>query len=38
MNFHTIRVIDDETGEDEGVKRFYLNDPFGHRLAFLEQL
>ncbi|MGD8188700.1 VOC family protein [Brevibacillus ginsengisoli] len=33
-----IQVIDDEARADEGVKRFYLNDPFGNRLEFLEYL
>lgn len=33
-----IQVIDDEARADEGVKRFYLNDPFGNRLEFLEWL
>jgi catechol 2,3-dioxygenase-like lactoylglutathione lyase family enzyme len=32
------QVIDDEARMDEGVKRFYLNDPFGNRLEFLEWL
>jgi catechol 2,3-dioxygenase-like lactoylglutathione lyase family enzyme len=30
------QVIDDDARTDEGVKRFYLNDPFGNRLEFLE--
>ncbi|MCJ8014656.1 hypothetical protein MUG84_23515 [Paenibacillus sp. KQZ6P-2] len=33
-----INVIDDDARVDEGVKRFYLNDPFGNRLEFLEWL
>ncbi|MED5019185.1 glyoxalase [Paenibacillus chibensis] len=33
-----IRVMDDEARADEGVTRFYLNDPFGNRLEFLEWL
>lgn len=33
-----IRVTDDDARSDEGVKRFYLNDPFGNRLEFLEWL
>lgn len=33
---NNIHVIDDEARADEGVKRFYLNDPFGNRLEFLE--
>lgn len=35
---NNIQVIDDEARADEGVKRFYLNDPFGNRLEFLEWL
>ncbi|BBH23464.1 glyoxalase [Paenibacillus baekrokdamisoli] len=31
-----IQVMDDDARQDEGVKRFYLNDPFGNRLEFLE--
>ena len=31
-------VIDDDARADGGVKRFYLNDPFGNRLEFLEWL
>jgi catechol 2,3-dioxygenase-like lactoylglutathione lyase family enzyme len=34
----SIQVIDDDARSDEGVKRFYLNDPFGNRLEFLEWL
>ena len=33
-----VNVIDDHARADEGVKRFYLNDPFGNRLEFLEWL
>jgi catechol 2,3-dioxygenase-like lactoylglutathione lyase family enzyme len=33
---NNVQVIDDEARSDEGVKRFYLNDPFGNRLEFLE--
>lgn len=33
-----IAVIDDEARTDEGVQRFYLNDPFGNRIEFLEWL
>ena len=33
-----IRTIPDDTRDDEGVKRFYLNDPFGNRLEFMEWL
>ncbi|MFC5530907.1 VOC family protein [Cohnella yongneupensis] len=31
-----VRILDDESRSDEGVKRFYLNDPFGNRLEFIE--
>jgi Glyoxalase/Bleomycin resistance protein/Dioxygenase superfamily. len=33
---HDQAVIDDEARADEGVNRFYVNDPFGNRLEFLE--
>ncbi|OGX68508.1 MAG: glyoxalase [Paenibacillus sp. RIFOXYA1_FULL_44_5] len=33
---HSVQVIDDDARHDEGVIRFYLNDPFGNRLEFLE--
>ena len=33
-----IQTIPDDARDDEGVKRFYLNDPFGNRLEFLEWL
>lgn len=35
---NNVKVIDDDARADEGVKRFYLNDPFGNRLEFLEWL
>lgn len=31
-----IHIVDDETRVEEGVRRFYINDPFGNRLEFLE--
>lgn len=31
-----IHVTSDEVRAEEGVSRFYLNDPFGNRLEFLE--
>ena len=33
-----IQVIDDEARMLEGVKRFYINDPFENRIEFLEWL
>lgn len=36
LHKHSIQVLDDEARADEGVRRFYLNDPFGNRLEFLE--
>ncbi|NIK67419.1 MULTISPECIES: VOC family protein [unclassified Paenibacillus] len=33
-----IQVIDDHARSDEGVERFYLSDPFGNRLEFLQWL
>ncbi|NHN32444.1 glyoxalase [Paenibacillus agricola] len=35
---HQIQVIDDDVRNDEGVQRFYVFDPFGNRLEFLEWL
>jgi catechol 2,3-dioxygenase-like lactoylglutathione lyase family enzyme len=35
---HHVQIIDDDVRSDEGVQRFYLNDPFGNRLEFLEWL
>lgn len=29
-------LLDDTARDEEGVKRFYLTDPFGNRLEFLE--
>lgn len=31
-----VQVTDDDVRESEGVKRLYVNDPFGNRLEFLE--
>ncbi|WP_339260409.1 VOC family protein [Paenibacillus sp. FSL R5-0713] len=31
-----IYIVDDEAREEEGIRRFYINDPFGNRLEFLE--
>lgn len=31
-----VQMIDDDARKDEGVSRFYMNDPFGNRLEFLE--
>ncbi|MGI2293718.1 VOC family protein [Paenibacillus sp. GXUN7292] len=33
---NNLQVVDDDARAEEGVKRFYLNDPFGNRLEFLE--
>ncbi|MCY9665523.1 glyoxalase [Paenibacillus alginolyticus] len=35
---HNIQTIPDDARDDEGVKRCYLNDPFGNRLEFIEWL
>lgn len=32
-----IQVIDDAVRADEGVIRFYVSDPFGNRLEFMER-
>lgn len=31
-----VGVTDDDVRKEEGVSRFYVNDPFGNRLEFLE--
>jgi catechol 2,3-dioxygenase-like lactoylglutathione lyase family enzyme len=31
-----VHVIDDDARSDENIQRFYLTDPFGNRLEFLE--
>ncbi|WP_340016633.1 VOC family protein [Paenibacillus sp. FSL K6-1318] len=36
LNHNHIHIVDDEARVDEGVRRFYINDPFGNRLEFLE--
>ncbi|GFZ88822.1 glyoxalase [Paenibacillus marchantiophytorum] len=33
---HNLTVVDDAVRADEGIQRFYLHDPFGNRLEFLE--
>jgi len=33
---HQIAITDDEARADEGVSRFYANDPFGNRIEFME--
>jgi catechol 2,3-dioxygenase-like lactoylglutathione lyase family enzyme len=35
---HSIQTVPDDARDDEGVRRFYLNDPFGNRLEFIEWL
>lgn len=32
-----ITVIDDELRESENIRRFYVHDPFGNRLEFMEK-
>ncbi|MGG0822249.1 glyoxalase [Paenibacillus turicensis] len=32
-----VPVIDDEARAEEGITRFYIHDPFGNRLEFLER-
>lgn len=36
LHHKNTQVMDDKTRADEGVRCFYLNDPFGNRLEFLE--
>jgi len=31
-----VAVIDDDARSEEGISRFYVHDPFGNRLEFLE--
>ncbi|MCD9022550.1 VOC family protein [Cohnella silvisoli] len=33
---HNIQIINDDARESEDCLRFYLNDPFGNRLEFIE--
>ena len=33
---HGIEAIDDDARADEGISRFYIRDPFGNRLEFME--
>lgn len=37
LTHNEITIIEDEIRAEEGISRFYLNDPFGNRLEFLEQ-
>jgi Glyoxalase/Bleomycin resistance protein/Dioxygenase superfamily. len=32
-----VSVIDDDARTDENIRRFFLNDPFGNRIEFLER-
>lgn len=36
LSSQQVHIIDDDARTDEGVKRFYVHDPFGNRLEFLE--
>ncbi|WP_159882085.1 VOC family protein [Paenibacillus puerhi] len=36
LHSHQIRILEDTARADEGIRRFYINDPFGNRLEFLE--
>ncbi|WP_136607005.1 VOC family protein [Paenibacillus dokdonensis] len=38
LQHNNIQIIDDEARTPEGVRRFYVNDPFGNRIEFLEWL
>ncbi|GIP17122.1 glyoxalase [Paenibacillus montaniterrae] len=33
-----IAIVDDDARSEQGISRFYVNDPFGNRLEFLEQV
>lgn len=32
-----VSILDDDARAEEGVTRFYVNDPFGNRLEFMER-
>lgn len=34
---NNVSIVEDDARTEEGVTRFYLNDPFGNRLEFLER-
>jgi catechol 2,3-dioxygenase-like lactoylglutathione lyase family enzyme len=34
---HRVPIADDDARADEGIERFYANDPFGNRIEFLER-
>jgi len=36
LHQHKLHIIDDNERADEGVKRFFIHDPFGNRIEFLE--
>ena len=36
LKLSNINITDDEHRIDEGVKRFFIHDPFGNRIEFLE--
>lgn len=38
LRSHQIQITDDEVRENEGIRRFYSEDPFGNRLEFMESL
>lgn len=35
---NNVKLIDDEARAQEHIKRFYIDDPFGNRLEFLEYI
>lgn len=35
---HQLRVTDDTERAEEGIERFYMLDPFGNRLEFMERM
>jgi catechol 2,3-dioxygenase-like lactoylglutathione lyase family enzyme len=38
LNHNHIHIVEEEARVDEGIRRFYINDPFGNRLEFMEWL
>ncbi|WP_188892561.1 VOC family protein [Paenibacillus radicis (ex Gao et al. 2016)] len=36
LQAHGVETIADDSRQEEGAERFYVNDPFGNRLEFME--
>lgn len=35
---HGLSIIEDDARSEQGIERFFVHDPFGNRLEFLEQI